>query len=646
MHRHAIAVLTAVLASVPVLADELIPVEDFFRFNEFSQPQLSPSGEYLAIIHQNEEGARNLVVMDLDESAAHAVTSFEVGGVGAFLWLTEERLMFSGQADTEAAGARAGATVGVYTINRDSSDARQLEHLDNRFAGIADRVLDDPDVIIGYGADNRGYSDMVRVNARTGRSVGYEENPHQFFEWYLDQDGVARAATNHIVGERRFQLMYRDDADSEWRVVMEYDAEFLDDRDLHVHGFDVDNLHLLVRSRIGRDRYAAYRLNPETGELGEPIAEDPTFDIDTIVFTNAVHEGGRPAYAWSAADVPRKWYIDRDWGEIQAMVDGAFPETYNSIVDANLEETRFIVSARNSQIPTKYYLLDLEAGRVKYLVDSRGWIDPTEMGEQRPIVYAARDGLEIHGYLTLPAGYQDGDRVPLIINPHGGPYDVRDDWGWSQEPQFFASRGWAVLQPNFRGSGGRGKAFQVNAYQQWGLEMQDDITDAVHWAIEQGYADPDRICIYGASYGGYATLMGLIETPDLFQCGVNYVGVTSLYDIYEDDTRISANGIRDTFMIETMIDYLGVPGDNEARYRQTSPIYRVAEIEDPIFVIHGRLDRRVQVDQYYRLLRELDAQDKEYQSLLREWEGHGFLSRDNARELYGQMEEFLGRYLN
>lgn len=649
-HRSLVAVIIFFVASTVSAAEdaaatapEQIPIRDFFRFTEFQDLSLSPDGAWLGAVHVGSEGARNLVVLNLSTQEARDITGFSTGGVRNFFWKDQDTLMFWGIADLQADGAGAGRTVGFYSIDVDGSRRRTLEHAE--FTSIMDRKLGDDDWIIGTGSDNRGYTELVKVNASSGRQVTLEGTPPNFTEFYLDGQGQARAAVAHLDNQKRFRLYYRDAADGDWREVMEYGALFINDRDLHVEGFDSDDRHLIVRSRIDRDRYAVYRLDPVTAELGEPLAEDPVFDIEGVRFTNPVHEGGRPAYAFSRADVPERYFLDSRWKEVQAMIDQAFPETHNTIVDANRAEDLFIVRAETSRQPSIYYLLDLTAGSVKYLLNSRDWTDARKMGETRPITYEARDGLDIHGYLTLPADW-DGEPVPMIINPHGGPYGIRDSWGWQPERQFFASRGWATLQPNFRGSGGYGREFQTRAYRKWGLEMQDDITDAVHWAIEQGYADPERVCIYGASYGGYATLMGLIKTPELFRCGVDYVGVTSLYDIYRDDTRMTHNAVRDFFMGTTMDAYLGPPSEHEDRYRATSPIYHVDAIEAPLFVIHGREDDRVKVDQYHRLVRELESQDKDFQKLLRRYEGHGFASRENAEELYGSMEEFLSRHLD
>lgn len=648
MKRLSALILTLGLATLEQAsaAEALPPASDFFRFPEFSSVALSPSGRYLGAVHTSESGARNLVVMDVSDRSASALTGYDAGGVRSFIWKSDERLMFLSMIDSSEEAMGAGFIRGWRSINVDGSRARRLDNAE--FFQIADRMRDTPGRVLGVGEERRGYDALIESNSSNGRRLGYEEGPGAMFQFALDRDGELRAAVNHFPAEFRAALMYREDADSEWQEVKQFAVD-VTGFELFLEGFDADDHHLLVRSKIGRDRYALYRLDPTTGELGEPIAEDPVFDIDGVSYSNPHHEGGRVMYAWSRADIPKRYWIDDHWHEIQQMVDVTFPDTMNTLHDISEDGKRVLVRAESSQLPPIFYLLELDPQdqdqpRISYLLNTRSWNKASEMAVTEPIEFQARDGVTIHGYLTMPNG-ADGP-VPLIVNPHGGPYGVRDDWAWSPERQFFASRGWATLQVNFRGSGGYGEDFQTMGYQKWGLEMQDDLSDAVRWAVDRGYTQIGQICIYGASYGGYATLMGLIETPELYECGVDYVGVTSLYDIFYDDTGRTANTLYDTFSKPRLKAWVGDPSEDKERMDRTSPINRVAEIEDPVFVIHGRLDPRVQVDQYHRLIRELEAQGKPHQKVLRRFEGHGFGSSEATDELYGAMEEFLAKYLN
>ena len=253
-------------------------------------------------------------------------------------------------------------------------------------------------------------------------------------------------------------------------------------------------------------------------------------------------------------------------------------------------------------------------------------------------------GVEIHGYLTLPRAAGDGP-APLVVHPHGGPFGIRDEWGFDPEVQFLASRGYGVLQINYRGSGGYGKRFESLGYKRWGLEMQDDITDGVRWAIAEGHADPERVGIYGASYGGYATMAGLTQTPELYRCGIDYVGVVDLFDQYKQRTReYNITGMRG--LSRSWWDMaIGNPHDDRARFHDTSPINFVENIRAPLLVIHGRLDYNVDIEQYRALVGQLKKHGKEFETMTERYQGHGFAAESANIELHERIERFLDKHL-
>ena len=266
------------------------------------------------------------------------------------------------------------------------------------------------------------------------------------------------------------------------------------------------------------------------------------------------------------------------------------------------------------------------------------WINPEQMSQMQPIAFEARDGLTIPGYVTIPKDRKEGEAVPLIVNPHGGPFGVRDVWGFNPEHQFFASRGYAVVQVNYRGSGGYGRAFEQAGYGKWGREMQDDISDAVTYLVEEGIADPNRVCIYGGSYGGYATMAGLTFTPDLYQCGINYVGVTDVGLLFDSMPRHWEP------LKELMKVQIGDPDDG-AFMDSISPVAHVENIDDPILIVHGRRDPRVVIEHAEKLRREMRKMEKPFEWLVKGNEGHGFSKEDNRIELYTKMDSFLAEHL-
>jgi dipeptidyl aminopeptidase/acylaminoacyl peptidase len=255
-----------------------------------------------------------------------------------------------------------------------------------------------------------------------------------------------------------------------------------------------------------------------------------------------------------------------------------------------------------------------------------------------PVSYTSRDGLKIHGYLTLPAG-STGKGLPLVVNPHGGPW-TRDAWGFNPEVQFLASRGFAVLQMNFRGSAGYGRSFLESGFRQWGLAMQDDVSDGARWAIEQGIADPERIAIYGGSYGGYAALSGMTSTPDLYACGISYVGVSNLF------TWIAAIPPYWKPYLEMLYEMVGHPEKDEERFRRTSPFFNADNIVAPLLVAQGANDPRVRKEESDQIVEALRGRGVAVEYLVKENEGHGFSNEENRFEFYRLMEKFLQDHLD
>ena len=331
-------------------------------------------------------------------------------------------------------------------------------------------------------------------------------------------------------------------------------------------------------------------------------------------------------------------FFDRDREKLQQMIDGALPGTQNDVVSSSQDEKMHVILAHSDRdrghLATSSISNTGASGPIGR-VSSK--INPAQMQAMEPITYLARDGLTIHGYLTRPANAA-GRRVPLIIHPHGGPFGVRDNWGYDPEVQFLANRGYAVLQISYRGSGGYGTSFEKAGYLGWGGKMQDDLTDGVKWAIAQGIADPARVAIYGASYGGYATLAGLTFTPELYCCGINYVGPSDLQLLVADKLWAAGKG--------NQLFYKQEVGVDKEFLRSRSPVNFVDRIRVPLLNAYGYNDPRVDIKQWEVLEPKLKEFKKTYEILIEKNEGHGFYNESNRIAFYQKVEEFLGRYLS
>ena len=561
---------------------------------------------------------------------ANAVTGLKKYDIRNFFWANDDRIVFTFDKEGEEA-------FGLYAVGREGGRVDTLVEPEVswgaraiRFASVVDRLRDDPNhVIISYNKRRVESPDLYKLNVNNGDLDLIARNLGNSVGQVIDRAGVVRVRVD--LDGTTYSVQYRESEKQDWRKILEGDAL---EEGISPLAFDYDNRTLYVASNVGRDRSAVYRYDLEKGELGELLFGHDEVDVDgSPIFSHA----GRKLVGFSyTTDKPRVHFVDEERVALQKALDQAFPGKVALVTSWSDDETLAVVTTFSDRDPPRYYLYDKTSGQVRFLVAAMDWIDPKTMAPMKPIEYTARDGLKIHGYLTLPTSY-DGKPVPMIINPHGGPW-VRDEWGFNPEHQFFANRGYATLQMNFRGSTGYGRSFTRAGDRQWGLKMQDDITDAVKWAIDQGFADPKRICIYGASYGGYATMAGLTSTPELYRCGINYVGVTDvelLFDTMPKHWEISR---------EVMKAQVGNPKD-EKFMKRISPLYHAEKIEAPVFIVHGKRDPRVDIRHAERLRDRLDDLDKPYEWLVKSKEGHGFVKEENRLELYRKMDAFLGKYL-
>jgi dipeptidyl aminopeptidase/acylaminoacyl peptidase len=659
-------------------APGVLPLEDFFRNPAFYDVQISRDGRYLSAITHTEDlpTARNIVVMEVGKwNESRLVTAYQEEEIRWHDWVDGGRLVFMVDRAYEDPG-KSSEYVGFYSVRHDGKKGRMLHEpfrrdsrrgrgtsagnmaansggLRENLSMISDLPNDPEHILVAVNGNSVVFPDVFRMRLKNGSLEPAGRANQDIRRWFADHEGQVRVALGQgeVRDDLNRTLLYRETEKDDWQTILSFYGN-----DLTPHAFDGDNRHLWLSARLDRDTSALYRLDLTTGELGAPVLADPVFDVnDYGRYTRGlvVDRDGRALSYEYMADRPRQFNLDDRWARHQQTVDGALPGRFNQIVDWSDDRNRLVVKSSSDREPGRYYLLDLEAASLRFVVAERPWIDEEKMAAMTPVSFEARDGMTVHAYLTLPTGHAvDGCEqtcgLPLIVHPHGGPYGVRDDWSYNPDVQFLASRGYAVLQVNYRGSGGYGGHFETAGYKRWGLEMQDDLTDAVGWAIERGYADPDRVAIYGASYGGYATMMGLVKTPDLYRAGINYVGVVDLVALYRQGARRDRGRVAgwNGFVEHYWRDRIGDPGTDKERFHDTSPLNFVDQIEAPVLVVHGRLDYNVESDyQYQPLVRALKKHDKVHETLYKRHEGHGFYREQNQIELYEKIEGFLARYM-
>ena len=376
-------------------------------------------------------------------------------------------------------------------------------------------------------------------------------------------------------------------------------------------------------------------IDPETAKETHLVYENPEVDVDSLAFSKK-----RKVLTFASFDTWKlqRHFFDPETESIYKTLSDKLPGYEIDVAAHDKAEEKFIVVANNDRTPGSRYLFEKKSGQLTKLADVAPWLKEEQLAPMKPIEFKTRDGLTIHGYLTLPLG-RDPKNLPVVVNPHGGPW-ARDSWGYNPEIQFLANRGYAVLQVNFRGSTGYGRKFWESSFKQWGKTMQDDISDGVKWLIEQGIADPKRIAIYGGSYGGYATLAGVTFTPDLYAAAVDYVGVSNLFTFL--------NTIPPYWKpyLDMFHEMVGDPQKDKELLTATSPALNAQKIKTPLLVAQGAQDPRVNKAESDQIVNGLKKRGIDVEYMVKENEGHGFHNEENKFDFYEAMEKFLDKHLH
>ena len=628
-----------------------IPVESFFRRAEYSQLQLSPNGKFLAALVPI-RGRNNLAVIDLDSKSRTVVTELSTLDVSNFWWVNNGRLCFRVADGQEVTGQFNGR--GTYCTDRDGGNVRDLSRVGNlsqaRTIDPLARVYDESGEMIVQGRLRSEDSlDVYRFNSRTGRyELLSEDSPGDVRRWVLDWNNVPRVAVSQPLRQTRGTtraIWYRDGANAKWEKIFE--TQMTGDHgskgEMRPLAFDGDNSTLYVSYRSpDRDRAAIYKYDTKARKLGEVMFQHPLIDLEGgLVFDRSQKRLLGIRYD---ADVPSVAWIDEDMARVQKSIDAAMPKTVNVIVLAADVPDRALVFAHSDRDPGVYYLFDRKAKKMEELVRTRSWLDPNLMAERRFIRYKARDGMEIPAWITVPQG--DQKNLPLVVNIHGGPW-VRAysgvEWGRWPDAQFFASRGYVVLEPEPRGSLGFGDKHYTSSFKQWGQAMQDDITDGALYLVKEGLVDKSRMCVFGGSYGGYASAEALAKDPDLWACGVPFVAVTDLTS-FQKVTYSDMSAGTDFFQTEFM-KMVGDSDADKAMFDKYSPARHADAVKAPVLVAMGSDDVRVpQVhgDDYVSALR---SAGKKVEYVVYNGEGHGFNKDENVFDFYKRVEKFLAENL-
>ncbi len=632
------ALLCAVPGPVHAAGAAPIPLEHFFRHPEYRSVQLSPDGKYLALIAPVADQER-LVIIDRESMKLSTMFTFGANhSVAFYRWVRDDRVIVAparkfGALDTPV------MTGELYAGNADGSGKTQL--LGPTLKGDnfsvwfeVQRVFDDgrDEIIVskrsGYSRENLT---SYTLNVYSGRLKRVGRSPLDNGTLAFDQQGQPRLALG-VTDNNESLVLYRDEKGADWQ---EISRATTGEAQLSPLLFSADGRRLWALSDRGRATQALVLLDlAQPGANASELIADAVGDVSEVILDR---HGKAVIGAWVSPSYPQARFIDDKHpdAQLQRALEAAFRNSRVEISSYTRDGKLATVTVTSDREPGAWYLLDTASRQLSPLLRAMPWLDSQQLVDRHAVKLNARDGLPLHGYLTLPRG-QD-KKLPLILLVHGGPHGPRDEWAFDPEAQFFASRGYAVLQMNFRGSGGYGRAFMSAGFGNWGTTMQDDLTDSVRWAVQEGFVDPQRVCIYGASYGGYAAVMSPIREPALYKCAVAYVGVYDLGLMFEAG---------DVPRRESGLAYLRrALGTDAERHRAQSPLHQLDRFKAALFLIHGEQDQRAHFSHYQRLKAALDARQYPHEYLTKPKEAHGFYDEQNRFELYTRMLAFFDRHL-
>ncbi len=598
-----------------------VALEDFFKDPIRAGYRISPNVEQI-LFRAPHQGRMNVFVQKLGDTTAIPVTAETERSIYNAEWESDDRIIFvkdsGGDENTH-----------ILSVKPDGTGLTDHTPFPKVRADIIDILEDRPnELLIQHNKRNAQLFDVYLLNTETGESKLVAENPGNITGWVTDHDGKIRAAVT--TDGVNASLLYRETEKAPFKTVIT--TSFKETLNPVIFTFDNKNLYCL--SNLGRDKIAVVEFDPATGKEVKEIYVHPDVDVEGLSFSRKRKVLTHISYE---TDKPQRHFVDDVDKAVHDNIAKEIPNYSFYVARTNDAEDKLLVYVNSDRYFGGYYFYDVAAKSFSKLSDFKPWLDENNMASVKPVTYKSRDGFTINGYLTLPKGVE-AKNLPVVINPHGGPW-ARDSWGFNPEIQFLANRGYAVLQMNFRGSTGYGRKFLEASYGQWGRTMQDDITDGVKWLISEGIADSTRVAIYGASYGGYATLAGITKTPELYACAVDYVGVSNMFTFmntippYWEPYR------------KMLYEMVGDPKADSLKLAEVSPVFHVDKIKCPLLVAQGANDPRVNKAESDQIVESLRQRGVQVEYIVKDNEGHGFYNQENQFDFYRSMEAFFDKHL-
>ncbi|GGA77751.1 peptidase S9 [Arenimonas soli] len=632
------------MVAMPALAQ--VDLAGFIKLDSFSDIRLSPTGEYYAATVPLGDRTGLVVLRRSDNEVTARFALGKDTHISGFEWVNDTRLLLSmaenfGMDDTPSAtgeifgvdadGKNIELLVGYRAVGSGPGSRIQTRTQESVAAYLLDTLPDDEhEVLIEvWPFHDDPYTRVESLDIRNGKRRPVTRSPVQRGQFMVDHARQVRFVRGY--GPDNASMLYhRSGEGAEWVLVN--DEKKTRRVDIPV-GFSADNRIAYLRSDSRKTPDALVAYDTQTGER-RPLLQHEVVDPYEVLYS--LGETGVPVGAQYLGDKVEQRFFDPQSPEarLYGMLQSAFEGQAVYVTSTTRDGTLALVQVTNGNNPGDFYLFDVPNRKAAYLLSRRQWIDPEAMGNVTPVALKARDGLALHGFLTLPPG-SDGKKLPTVVYVHGGPFGRFDRLEFDTDAQILAKAGYAVLQVNFRGSGNYGRGFQEAGAQEWGKAMQDDVTDATRWAVEQGIADPKRICIHGGSYGAYAAMMGVAREPDLYACAAGYVGVYDLDLMVRQDSRDSR------FMSSFSSQWVGKAGG----LAEVSPTRLADRIKAPVFLAAGGEDRVAPVEHTELMEKALRKAGVPVETLVYKNEGHGFYKEEHRTEYYRRLLAFLSRHL-
>jgi len=608
-------------------------VEDYFAKPKARSFNFSPNGTYLSYREKDENTKNHVYVKNLETDEVKRVIEEKEELIRGFGWANDKRLIYvmdkGGNEDYH-----------LFAVDIDGANQKELTPYDGVKVNILNLLKEDKDhMIISMNQNNPQIFEPYKINIVTGDLVQLyknEDTSNPINSYEFDKDGNLRGFSKMRDGVY-IDFYYTIDGEN---YELKKELSWKDNFSISSFNYATEYPHdAYVISNLKSDKSQIYLYDLKEDKVIKKLFSNENYDTSGLSLSR--NRGYELDYFSYEGEKRKVIPVSDYYKKLHKKITNKFPSYNYSIADKTDDESKYLIFLQSDKLYGTYYAYDAKKDEFKLLYNLMPNLIEKDMAEMRPIIFKSRDGKTIHGYITLPKTALNGDKVPVIVNPHGGPQGIRDSWGFNPEAQLFASRGYATLQVNFRISGGYGREFLESGFKQIGRQAMDDVEDGLQYVVDQGWVDKDNAAIYGASHGGYAVLRGLTKTPDLYACGVDYVGVSNLFTFMNSMPAYWKPYLK---IIKEIWYDSDIP-EEKVIMKEVSPVNHIDKIKKPLFVVQGANDPRVNIDESDQIVEGLRAKGVDVPYMVKYDEGHGFAKEENSIELYKAMMGFYAKYL-